>query len=139
MSPERHQELLLQSLASFIRWSIRECDGHVDPHFSWPPESAPLQTRFHGYTWARSTHHHRPIHWAIAPLGCRWPSSLHDIEPAIFNPAAYGQGVSGLHSDELDYFLILEILDPRTVRSCLAMQIERRDWYLLDEHVLQIP
>lgn len=129
---------LLTVLASFVHWSIRDADGHLDPQFPWPFQFAGLRHRFTGYTWARSSHHHRALIWAIVPLSCRWPTQLKDIEPAIYRPDTYTQGFNGLPSDDLDHYLILELIDPRTVRACLAMHIERRDWYLLDEHLLEV-
>jgi hypothetical protein len=107
-------------------------------NFDWPPAFAPLSSRFKGYTWGKPLIPSSTHVFGISQLPTRWPTgSLEDLESAIFEPrgsdVAFGPVAPGL-----DHYLVIELLDAKTVRANLAMLVDSHDWFLLDEHIMQL-
>jgi hypothetical protein len=132
----------LQALHSFFSWKTHAAAEPPTDDFAWPQNFIVFRDTFRGYTWANiggPDSAATATILGICPLGCRPPFTLADIESRVVDAQAISGERPTTHAEDLEHYLIIELIDSLTARVSLAMLVQRIEWYVLDEHVLSVP
>jgi hypothetical protein len=132
-------EFLQTRLASFIE---RKADRPIviqEPVFTWPEDLRLFALRFSGYIWASALSMGPPRFFGIRYAGCRPPYVLADIEPAILDPSQHLIAEVPSGSEDLEHYLVVELVTPEFARVELAMLVRGDGWHILDQHVVRRP